>query len=237
MAIGWNRPQEDEFALCGLGAGSQMLDLMFPNEPRYGAYLSLDELPPLKIARWKATLVRFLTGITLIRPRRIILKSPQHTSRIAHLIELFPDAQFIYLVREPKAVIPSTIRLWQIMASTQGLQVPRHEGLQQRVIDTFCQMHDTVERTRHLVPPDNFYQIRYEDLVANPIEEMQRIYEYFGWSQFENVLPGMHHYLAETADFRPNRHHLPPELRESIERRCASFRRQYGYAEPAVAMT
>src|SRR5262249_10887562 len=33
MAAGWNRPQEDEFALCMLGQPSPYLTIAFPNRP------------------------------------------------------------------------------------------------------------------------------------------------------------------------------------------------------------
>jgi hypothetical protein len=33
MAAGWDRPQEDEFALCMLGMQSPYLKIAFPNRP------------------------------------------------------------------------------------------------------------------------------------------------------------------------------------------------------------
>ena len=33
MAAGWDRPQEDEFALCNMGVRSPYLTIAFPNHP------------------------------------------------------------------------------------------------------------------------------------------------------------------------------------------------------------
>src|SRR5262249_37202264 len=47
MRAGFDRPQEDEFALCMLGQGSPYLTIAFPNRPPQGqAYLDLETLSP-----------------------------------------------------------------------------------------------------------------------------------------------------------------------------------------------
>src|SRR5579884_2686020 len=80
MAAGWDRPQEDEFALCLLGQPSPYADLAFPNRPpTYPGSLDLSGLTPPQLAHWKRTFRRFLQTITYRDPRRLVLKSPPHT--------------------------------------------------------------------------------------------------------------------------------------------------------------
>ena len=44
MMTGWDRPQEDEFALCNMGMPSPYLRMLFPNEPeQYPEYYDLEE--------------------------------------------------------------------------------------------------------------------------------------------------------------------------------------------------
>ena len=55
MPIGWERPQEDEFALANLGIPSPYLKIAFPNEPdHYPEYLTLEGVSPEGIAPLEA---------------------------------------------------------------------------------------------------------------------------------------------------------------------------------------
>ena len=46
MLAGWDRPQEDEFALCNMGVPSPYLTFVFPNHPpQYPEYLDLEGVP------------------------------------------------------------------------------------------------------------------------------------------------------------------------------------------------
>ena len=102
MASGWDRPQEDEFALCNMGVPSPYLTISFPNRPpQCDEYLDLAGLSPRRRERWKRGLMWFLKCVTLRQPKRIVLKSPQHTCRVKTLLEMFPRARFVHIVRNP----------------------------------------------------------------------------------------------------------------------------------------
>src|SRR5262249_46500063 len=102
MAFGWDRPQEDEFALCMLGQPSPYLSIAFPNNGFADAqYLDLEAVQPRALARWKNAFHGFLQTITFRNPKRVVLKSPPHTCRIKVLKQMYPDAVFIHIVRNP----------------------------------------------------------------------------------------------------------------------------------------
>ena len=61
MLAGWDRPQEDEFALCMLGQPSPYLTIAFPNQaPKCPEYLDLQKLSPKALASWKKTFLLLL---------------------------------------------------------------------------------------------------------------------------------------------------------------------------------
>ena len=178
MAAGWDCPQEDEFALCNMGLRSPYLTIAFPNHPPQNQeFFELAEVSPRQRARWQRGLMWFLKCLTVRTPRRIVLKSPPHTFRIKVLLEMFPKARFIHIVRNPLVIFPSTINLWKRLYRNDGLQVPTYEGLDEHVFETFTRMYEVFERDRGLIPAGQFCEVRYEDLVAQPIQQMQRVYE------------------------------------------------------------
>lgn len=231
MLLGWDRPQEDEFALCNLGIPSPYLTIAFPNNPpQFPEYLEMEQVPGPARERWKATLLTFLKQITFRNPRRIILKSPPHTARIKILLEMFPDARFVYLVRNPYKVYPSTIHLWKSLYTTHGLQTPRYEGLEEYVFETFNRMFQQYEATRELIPPGRLYELKYEDLVADPVGQLKTIYERLQLGDFAPVQPAAEAYLAEQKEYKTNRYAQPEAEKAEIRRRWHEYFVRYGYA-------
>jgi len=232
MAAGWERPQEDEFALCNMGVPSPYLTIAFPNRPaRDDEYLTLEDLAPRAVERWKRAFLWFLKCVTLKNPKRIVLKSPAHTCRIATLLELFPDARFVHIVRDPYVIFPSTITLWSRLYRNEGLQVPNCRNLEEHVFETFERMYETFERQRPLLNSDRFCEVRYEDLVEDPVGEMRRVYETLDLGEFDNVRPALEEHLAGLKGYRTNRYEIAPETRDEISRRWAPYIEKYGYGE------
>ena len=134
MAAGWDCPQEDEFALCNMGVRSPYQTIAFPNHPPQNQeFFELADVSPRQRACWQRGLTWFLKCLTVRTPRRIVLKSPPHTFRIKILLEMFPKARFIHIIRNPFVIFPSTINLWKRLYRNDGLQVPTYEGLDEHV--------------------------------------------------------------------------------------------------------
>jgi len=231
MPAGWERPQEDEFALCMMGQPSPYLTIAFPNRPPQDAEaLDLDGLPPRARQAWKQAFLRFLRHLTFKDPRRLVLKSPTHTCRIPALLELFPDARFVHIVRNPLTVFPSTVNMWKAMYLWHGLQRPTFAGLEEYVFRTFTHLYARLEQSKPLLAANRFHELRYEDLIADPVGQMRLLYERLQLGGFDAFLPRLKTYLDAHAGYRTNRYpDLAPELRAEIERRWGHIIRQYGY--------
>jgi hypothetical protein len=232
MAAGWDRPQEDEFALCMMGLPSPYLTIAFPNRPpAYPEYLTLEGLSRGELAAWKRGFYGLIQRLTFKDPRRLVLKSPPHSCRIRVLRELFPDARFVHIVRDPYVVFPSTVNLWKSLYRTHGLQNPTFAGLEEEVFTTFLRLYDALEKGKPHIPPGRFHEVRYEDLVRDPIGQMRTLYERLELPGFAELLPHLEEYLARNKGYETNRYELTPELRARIRERWGEVIRRYGYEE------
>jgi hypothetical protein len=230
MAFGWDRPQEDEFALCLLGQPSPYQRLAFPNRPAEAGALDLRALSPRALRRWKATFVRFVQELTFARGgRRLVLKSPPHTCRVPTLLEMFPDARFVHLIRDPYVLYPSTLHLWRVLWVAHGLQRPSWKDLPEYVLDTFARMYERLEEDKRLVPPDRFHELRYEDLVQDPVGRLGAIYRDLGLGDFEPARPHVEAYLAGVKNHETNRYVLTAAERRAVTRHWGDVIRRYGY--------
>ncbi len=231
MEAGWDKPQEDEFALCMLGQPSPYLTIGFPNlPPQDQDAFDLERLPKKVVAEWKAAFLLFLRQLSYKDPRRLVLKSPTHSCRIPTLLEMFPDARFVHIVRDPYVVFPSTVNLWKSLYKTHGLQTPRFEGLEEHVFSTFTHLYERLEAGKKLIRPGRFHEVRYEDLIRDPMGEMELLYDRLELGEFQQVRPRLEQYLAAHAGYKTNRYSsLTPEVETEITRRWGNVIRQYGY--------
>src|SRR5262245_66581004 len=103
------------------------------------------------------------------------MKPPANAARLKLLTKLFPDARYVYLARNPLHVFPSTVKLWRALYSTQGLHnPPQLDGwLDDYVLDMFARLTEDFEEDKHLIPNDRLVELRYEDLVQDPIGRMR----------------------------------------------------------------
>ena len=232
VAMGWSQPQEDEFALCNMGLPSPYLRMAFPNHPPvFMEYLDMEGVPPDALEHWKQTLRIFLQELTIHQGRRIVLKSPTHTGRVGILGEMFPEARFIHIVRDPMSLVPSTIRLWQSLDAPQGFQIPKHRNLEDYVFESYQRMYGGMNRQRASVGEHRILDVRYEDLVADPVGQLQVVYERLDLGEFDAVRPKLEQYATQKRDYKPNRHQLSPELERRVREQWADYIERYGYAQ------
>lgn len=231
MDFGLLHPQEDEFALCCLGNRSPYLTIMYPNRPPvYDAYLTLDGLSSKEIETWKRGLLYFVQSLAIRDPRPIVLKSPPHTARIRTLLEMFPKAKFVHIVRNPYSLFPSTCNLWKRLDQDYGLQFPKYQGLEEYVLSNMERMYAAFERDRPLIPQGQFAEVRYETFVKDQVNGMRQIYDALGLGQFDAVQPRLEAYVESHKNYRTNQFHaLEPAIQEQIARRWHRYFELYGY--------
>jgi Sulfotransferase family len=143
--------------------------------PSYSAWLRAQD--------WTPAYERHRRNLQLIglpdAGRRWVLKNPSHLFALDALLRVYPDALVIQTHREPSVAIASVCSLaahasagWS--ATFTGPVIGRDQlELWASGLELF-----TAERARH--DPSQFYDVRYEDLVADPVGTVESVYRYFG---------------------------------------------------------
>lgn len=233
VKLGWDEPQEDEFALCSMGAKSPYLRIAFPNQgDDYSTWLDMHNLSEGELKAWRATFDLFLRRVTKQTGKRLILKSPTHTGRIQLLQQMYPDARFIHITRDPLSVIPSTIKLWDSLDDAQGLQFRNHD-LRSFILATFQRMYRHFEEGRESLTTDKLVDIRYEDLVTDPIAQLHKIYDELQIGEFAEVQPKFEQAVSARKGYKTNQYVTSKEERVEIREKLADFCDRYGY-DPMV---
>jgi hypothetical protein len=235
VAAGWDRPQEDEFALMNMGAPSPYRRMAFPvTSPDVPVALDVAGLAPADLVRWQGTLRRFLGMLAVADPRRPVLKSPPHTARVGVLAGMFPEARFLHVVRDPFVVFSSTMRLWRSLHDVQGLQVDPGDRLERYVFAAFEEMYAAFDRDRATLPEGRLHEIRYEDLVADPVGRLAEAYERLGLEDFARVRGPLEDQARSMKRYRTNTYSHDPRIVAEVARRWRPFIDRYGYEVPSA---
>jgi hypothetical protein len=230
VVFGSDVPQEDEFAVAALSGVSPYLRILFPITCDQG-YSDLDPeaLPEDALERWKESLTLFLKKLTLLQGKRIVLKSPPHMARMRILLDMFPDAKFIHIVRNPYNVYLSTHGLWKDLMAKAHLQIPSPREVDDLILKWYTELFRLFERDRTVVPDGSLYEMRYEDLEERPLESLRSAYQDLDLSNFAHFQEKVTRYLDVIKGYRKNVHELEDDTKQKVARCWKGTFEKYGY--------
>lgn len=228
---GLSHPFEDVFAMHMMNQ-ADTIPWVFPSlGARYTRYITLEDLEPGELARWKRDWLHFLNKVTLWNDgRRLVLKSPGHTARIKTLLSIFPDAKFIFLHRNPYETFASYKHKIRV-ESAAGASAA---ALGDTALNQFVLMHEYLicsylER-RSLIPEGNLHELSYAELTDRPLEALQTAYEELSLGDFGEVQPRLEDYIGKTRDHPQNVYSpLEPRERSVISDSWSRFASEFGY--------
>lgn len=225
VIVSYRSPGEDEFALAVLSLRSVVIGWSFPrSRARYDRYLTFCKAPPEDAQTWQRSLVHFLKQLAVRHPAKpMLLKSPSHTGKVRLLLELFPDARFVHIHRNPYVVFQSTKRLHETNIVHNRYQDDSGDPTED-ILRRYADLYDAFFADRALIPPGRYCEVQFEVLERNIVGEIERIYSELGLGEFEAVRPKVEAYAAEKADYQKNVH---PPLDDALRQRIAQAWRRY----------
>lgn len=220
MRLALNVPDEDEFAMCVLGFMTPYLTGVFPRRAEhYDQFLTFRNAPSSAVEQWKSSLRIFLQKLTLKYDKPLVVKSPTHTGRIKLLLDMFPDARFVHIHRDPYTVFQSLVHTHATALPFARLQDTRSVDWTERIIRQYKELYDAYFEQRELIPDGRFHELRFEELERDPVGEMRKLYTSVGLPKFENVELTLRTYLDSLSHYRKN---VFPELAPDVRRHVAS---------------
>jgi hypothetical protein len=130
-------------------------------------------------------------------PVRLLEKTPKNALRVPFLLEVFPDAQFIFLKREPRANLSSMMEAWRAKGwiTYRGLPgwpgpwslllPPGYERLKGRPLEEIVAFqwrvaNETILDDLAELPYGRWTTVRYEAFLADPRTQVAKLLEFAG---------------------------------------------------------
>jgi hypothetical protein len=171
------------------------------------------------------------------RGERWVLKAPPHLPALDALFAVYPDAGVILTHRDPLEVVPSVASLHTVLRRTfSNVVEPAAVGpeVSQMLVNDITRGIEALDRG--CAPPGQVVDVRYTDLLRDPIAAVERIYAHFDLPFRSDVAARMRRFPLENWQDRNGRHEYSLEefgLDAATERRryrsyCERFSLQGG---------
>jgi len=179
---------------------------------------------------WERAYLEILKACTLANDgKQLLVKNPPDTARIPSLLEIFPNAKFIFLYRNPYVMFPSIKNFYTAYIVDWQLRDIPDEELDENILTIYEQIMTRYQRDKHLIPAGHLVEVKFEDFEAHPLDELRRIYERLGLTGFEDSVPAFRDYIDSQKDYQKNRYSLTPQQIERISQRWSADIQRWGY--------
>ncbi|MBN1149547.1 MAG: sulfotransferase [Anaerolineales bacterium] len=239
IPLAFDAPQEEEFAIANSSPCSSLHVFTLPRRAAYffERYALQQGLSAAEGAEWRRVYLDILKKATLLSgggrtaPKRLALKNPANTGRIPALLELFPNARFIHITRNPYKVFLSTRYVYRTILPRAQVQRIDPEQVEANILRFYRQLVGKYLADRSLIPAANLVELRFEDLEADPLTELRRIYQRLELGDFAQVETALRAYLASIRGYQKNRYELSDELVEKINCEWGFAFEEWGYSQ------
>ncbi len=204
-------PQEEDFGMMNLQPATIYKFFIYPRDfdRIVDEELFTGKLTKEAVAMWKSSYRNMMVkAVFNTGGVRYIGKNPCHLARLGLLLEMFPDAKFIFIHRHPVKVIESLYHfILSIFPGVQLQEVPATFS-RDNVMNIYKRSMDAYFSEKINIPPQNLIELKLDDFTADIHRHLELIYAQFGLGDFSKVALRVDKFLE--ANPAPERNAYPP---------------------------
>ena len=227
-----NLPYEEEYAIANTSPYSFYHGWYFPRNLKkyFDEYVLFKNVSETKINAWKMKYKYFLKKISYKNNgNMILLKSLVNTARIKLLLDIYPDAKFIHIYRNPLKVYLSTWKLYKKMLPLFAFQHISSETLDEYILYCYKELFKKYFNEKHLIPKENLIEFKYEDFIKNPLGMIDKTYQYLDLQEFDKAKPEFIKYIKKHENYQPDKYEMDDSIRSKIYDKWKFAFDKFGY--------
>ena len=193
MELSPDLPQEEEFALLNTCPASYYNFWFFPQSMREycDRFLTIKKATPEEITDFKDKFMK-VVKVSMwnsrygVKDAQYLSKNPPHTGKIKTLVEMFPNAKFIYLIRNPYTVFESCRSFFTQTGAPLELNSISVEEMEQNILYVYRELYNAYQEQKKYIPEGNLFEVKFEEFERNALEITERIYHELkipGWDE------------------------------------------------------
>lgn len=163
--------------------------------------------------------------------------------RIGFLHEVFPEARFVHIVRDGRAVANSWLQMpwwtgyrgpdqWWLGPLDEADEEEYHRSGRSFVVlaaIAWKMLIRAFESTSGELPPAAYLELRYEDIVADPASGLGRILDFVGLDRDDDFARSLRRYTFDASRTQAFRRDLTPPAQRALQESLQELLDSYGY--------
>jgi len=236
VSIGLDTPQEDDLAMANLNPISEFKTYYFPREAKrhFSESVFFEGITEEAKQEFTNAYLKLLKKLDYFHGgKQLLMKNPASTGRIPFLLEHFPNAKFIHIIRNPFKVFTSSAGRYVGAIPSFSWQDFDNFDIDDHVLEFYERLMSAYLKDRELIPKENLIETRFEDLTKNPVKELTKIYDQFGLPGKAKGLGKVSEYMDANKDYKKNTHQITQAQVSAITDHWAFAFDEWNYpAEP-----
>ncbi|MBI1286053.1 MAG: hypothetical protein GC178_00580 [Flavobacteriales bacterium] len=231
LRLGLDLPTEPEYALGNMTVSTMLAGYMLPSQLKsvFRKTVLFEDEQAKK--EWIATLKYSMQKLTLLHGGKPILtKAPEDLGRVKEILEVFPDAKFVHIFRDPYRVYFSTERLYEITLPLVALEYVADDVVKDFIVYAYREMFNRYFEAKKLIPQGNLVEIKYEDFIGNEMETLRAAYQTLGLD-FESAAPHIKKEVKSYEGYQTNKYEFDPHRMEEIYSAWEGVFKKLGYEQ------
>ena len=193
-------------------------------------YLTFRDITPEELNSFKQEFEK-LVKISLWNTNgtQYLSKNPPHTGRVKALTELFPDAKFVFLMRNPYTVFESTRNFFQNTIKPLELHSISLEQMEQNILRNYVELYKAYKEQKTILDAGHLYEVRFEDIEADALGITQQIYQQLNLPGWEEARPAIEKYINGKKGYKKNRYDYDPRTVQLVNEHWGDILDEWGY--------
>ncbi len=232
MELNVDLPQEEEFALANMTEHSYYHLWFFPQLMQHYAdkYLLFDTINEEELKEFEQEFTKLIKiSLWNTKGRQFLSKNPPHTGRVKELLKMFPDAKFIYIMRNPYTVFESTRSFFSTTIKPLQLQNLSEEELEENILTIYEKLYHKYEEDKKLIPEGNLIEIKFEDYETDALAQTELIYKKLAIEGWEEARGDIEKYISKKKGHKKTKYNFNERTVQLVEKRWDFALKQWGY--------
>jgi omega-hydroxy-beta-dihydromenaquinone-9 sulfotransferase len=222
VKISASLPVEEEFAMASISETSWVHGLYFPDSliKVFDDEVVFSSADSAIKKHWQQRFLYYLKKISFkYGEKKLLLKSPANTGRLKEIFEVFPDARFVHIHRNPYDVFQSCERLYEKVLPMLSFHKADNQQIRDYIFYFYEKIYQKYLRDRQQIPANQWYEFSYEEFVKHPVGTMEKTYAHLGLPGFNEAKPFFESEASDATSYQKN---LYSTLRQEDKQRINS---------------
>lgn len=236
MELAPDLPQEEEFALQNTCPYSYYNFWFYPERMQEycDRFLTMKDATSDEIADFKDKFDK-LVKISLWNSRRgvkdaqYLSKNPPHTGRVKTLVEMYPNAKFIFLMRNPYTVFESSRSFFTNTIAPLELHSISLEEMEKNILRNYVELYNAYQEQKRCIPEGNLYEIRFEDIEKDALGITEKIYHDLQIPGWEEAKPAIVKYINGKKSYKKNKYEYDKRTVQLVNEAWGPILDEWGY--------